>query len=51
MYAATPGVAEDSGVDNVESMTQLPADLTTLISLTAVLVGNSVMQSGAPEAS
>ena len=37
MDAATPGVAEDSGVDNVESMTQLPADLTTLISVTARL--------------
>jgi Xaa-Pro aminopeptidase len=40
MDAETPGVAEASGVDNVESMTQLPADLTWLISQSRTLTAN-----------
>ena len=40
MDAATPGVAEASGVDSVEPMTELPADLTRMISADHVLTSN-----------
>jgi len=40
MDAATPGVAEAAGVDNVEQMTELPADLNRLISTNRSLFTN-----------
>ncbi len=51
MDAATPGVSEASGVDNVEPMTELPADLTRLFSSDRALVANLWTQPDAPEAS
>ncbi len=46
MDAATPGASEASGVDNVEPMTQLPADLTALISADRALAANLWTQPG-----
>ena len=40
MDAATPGVAEAAGVDNVEPMTDLPAELTRMISADRGLLHN-----------
>lgn len=51
MDAATPGVVEATGVDNVEPMTQLPADLTALISNDRALAASLWTQPGVPEAS
>jgi Xaa-Pro aminopeptidase len=51
MDAATPGVAEASGVENVEPMTELPADLTRLIAADRALAANLWTQPDAPEAS
>jgi Xaa-Pro aminopeptidase len=51
MDAATSEVTEAAGVDYVESMTQLPADLASLISADRALVGNLWAQPGVPEAS
>jgi Xaa-Pro aminopeptidase len=51
MDAATPGVSQASGVDNVEAMTELPADLTRLISADRTLAANLWTQPAAAEAS
>ncbi|MFZ0338773.1 MAG: aminopeptidase P N-terminal domain-containing protein [Terracidiphilus sp.] len=40
MDAATPGVAEAAGVDDVEPMTELPAELSHLISTNRSLIAN-----------
>jgi Xaa-Pro aminopeptidase len=40
MDAATPGVTEASGVDHVESMTEMPADLTRLVASDHALTTN-----------
>ncbi|MGB7267741.1 MAG: aminopeptidase P N-terminal domain-containing protein [Terracidiphilus sp.] len=51
MDAATPGVAEAAGVDYVEPMTELPADLTRLILSDRALVNNLWTQPGSTAAS
>jgi Xaa-Pro aminopeptidase len=40
MDAATPGVAQTTGVDTVEPMTELPSELTRLLSADRKLLGN-----------
>jgi Xaa-Pro aminopeptidase len=50
MDAATPGVAQAAGVDAVEPMTQLPADLTPLIASDPVLTVNTWTQPGSAAA-
>lgn len=50
MDAATPGVAEAAGVDNVEAMTELPAELARLISADRALLVNLWTQPGSAAA-
>jgi Xaa-Pro aminopeptidase len=50
MDAATPGAAETAGVDNVEAMTDLPAELTQLISNDRALLANLWTQPGSAAA-
>jgi Xaa-Pro aminopeptidase len=49
--AATPHAVETTGVDEVLSMTDLPAELNTLVSADRRLGSNIWMQPGAPQAS
>jgi Xaa-Pro aminopeptidase len=51
MDAATPGVAEAAGVDHIEPMTELPADLSRLISTDRSLFSNLWTQPGSASAS
>lgn len=50
MDAATPGVEEATGVDNVEPMTELPAELSRMISTDRALFYNLWTQPGTPAA-
>ncbi len=50
MDAATPGVAEAAGVDDVEPMTELPAELSRLLTADRKLLDNLWTQPGAPQA-
>ncbi|MGC9224541.1 MAG: aminopeptidase P N-terminal domain-containing protein [Terracidiphilus sp.] len=50
MDAATPGVEEATGVDNVEPMTELPAELSRMISTDRALFSNLWTQPGTPAA-
>ena len=48
--AASPGVAQATGVDEVEPMTQLPVELNRLIAADRGLMSNVWMQPASPEA-
>ncbi len=50
MDAATPGVAEAAGVDDVEPMTELPAELSRLLTADRKLFDNLWTQPDAPQA-
>jgi Xaa-Pro aminopeptidase len=50
MDAATPGVEESAGVDNVEPMTELPAELSRLLAADRALEKNLWTQPDSPEA-